>query len=154
MIKIQVNKTSWAGEVKADKTLLHFIREDLGLTGTKCGCEIGECGACTVLLDGKPVQSCLVLAIEADGKRLETIEGVGLSENLHPIQEAFLELFAVQCGFCTPGMIMAAKALLSEKSDPTEKEILDALKGHLCRCTGYEAIIKAVRRAAEICSIH
>lgn len=144
-----INDLYWTGDVAEDRTLLAFLREDLGMTGTKCGCQVGECGACTVILEGVPVQSCLVLAVEADGKRVETVEGLaGETGELHPLQVAFLECFAVQCGFCSPGMLMAAKALLQETPQPTRPEILDALRGHLCRCTGYEAIVRAIERAS------
>ncbi|MDR3588654.1 MAG: (2Fe-2S)-binding protein [Negativicutes bacterium] len=144
-----INDLYWTGDVAEDRTLLAFLREDLGMTGTKCGCQVGECGACTVILEGVPVQSCLVLAVEADGKRVETVEGLaGETGELHPLQAAFLECFAVQCGFCSPGMLMAAKALLQETPQPTRPEILDALRGHLCRCTGYEAIVRAIERAS------
>lgn len=152
-IKVRVNDFWWEGEIKPHKTLLKFLREDLGLTGTKCGCDNGECGACTVLINGKAIQSCLVLTPEVDGQHIETVEGLGSPGGLHPLQEAFLDLFAVQCGFCTPGMLMAAKALLDENSNPTETDILNALRGHLCRCTGYEAIIKAVQEAAGRMSV-
>lgn len=144
-----INDLYWTGDVAEDRTLLAFLREDMGMTGTKCGCQVGECGACTVILEGVPVQSCLVLAVEADGKRVETVEGLaGETGELHPLQAAFLECFAVQCGFCSPGMLMAAKALLQETPQPTRPEILDALRGHLCRCTGYEAIVRAIERAS------
>jgi aerobic carbon-monoxide dehydrogenase small subunit len=150
-IAFWINDLYWTGDVEEDRSLLTFIREDLGMTGTKCGCQVGECGACTVLLEGVSVQSCLVLAVEADGKRVETVEGLASeSGELHPLQAAFLECFAVQCGFCTPGMLMAAKALLQENPQPSRAEILDALRGHLCRCTGYEAIVRAIENAAGI----
>lgn len=147
-ITVTINQCVWEGTVEPGQSLLRFLREDVGLTGTKCGCEMGECGACTVILEGQPVQSCLVLAVETDGKHVETVEGLGSVQGLHPLQQAFLDCFAVQCGFCTPGMLMAAKALLAEKSNPSNAEIIEALKGHLCRCTGYEAIIAAIRDAA------
>ncbi|MCL6611988.1 MAG: (2Fe-2S)-binding protein [Peptococcaceae bacterium] len=130
------------------RRLLDVLREDLGLTGTKEGCGEGECGACTVLLDGRPVNACLVLAPEAAGCDITTIEGVAVEGRLHPIQEAFLEAGAVQCGYCTPGMILAAKALLDKDPRPTDQAIKTAVSGNLCRCTGYVKIVKAVRLAA------
>ena len=141
-------------EVAADpgQTLLHLLREECGLTGTKCGCEVGECGACTVILDGEAVCSCLVLAGQVPGRSVETVEGLAPagSDELHPLQQAFLDCDAVACGFCTPGMLMAAKALLDANPAPTRREIEVALSGNLCRCTGYAAIIEAVERAAEL----
>jgi len=131
------------------RTLLDVLREDLHLTGTKNGCETGECGACTVLMDGKPVNSCLVLIGQAEGHRIETIEGLSKNGELHPLQKAFVEKGAVQCGFCTPGMIMASKALLDENPHPKREEIRSALSGNLCRCTGYTKIIDAVEAAAQ-----
>ena len=130
-------------------TLLEFVRDRLYLTGTKEGCGIGECGACTVLLDGKPVTACLVLAVEADGREVETIEGEAADGELSLLQKAFVETGAVQCGFCTPGMIMSARGLLRRNPHPTDDEIVEAMAGNLCRCTGYEAILAAVRAAAE-----
>ena len=131
-------------------TLLDFLREDLGLKGTKRGCDSGQCGACTIIMDGKTMNACLVLAIQADGKEILTIEGLSSGGRLHPLQEAFVEEGAVQCGFCVPGMILSAKALLDEKKDPSEGEIREALSGNLCRCTGYVKIIKAVQKAAAL----
>jgi len=131
-------------------TLLDFLREELGMKGTKRGCDSGQCGACTILMDGKTINACLVLAIQADGKEIMTIEGLSSGGRLHPLQEAFVEEGAVQCGFCVPGMILSAKALLDEKKDPSEEEIREALSGNLCRCTGYVKIIKAVRKAAAL----
>ncbi len=148
-IRIKVNGDWVEAYVKPYQTLLEFLREELGLTGTKEGCGVGECGACTVILNGEPVKSCLVLAVEADGADVRTIEGMTSSGKLHPIQEAFIKTGAVQCGFCTPGMVMASYALLSEKPDPTEEDIKEALAGHLCRCTGYESIIEAIKLAAS-----
>jgi aerobic-type carbon monoxide dehydrogenase small subunit (CoxS/CutS family) len=136
-------------DVEPNQLLLNLLREELGLTGTKYGCGIGVCGACTVLLDGEPVLSCLTLAVEVDGREVETIEGLGKGEGLDPLQEAFMEAGAIQCGFCTPGFIMTAKALLRENPEPTEREIREYLKGNLCRCTGYVNIVKAVKLAAE-----
>ncbi len=148
-IRIKVNGDWVEAYVKPYQTLLEFLREELGLTGTKEGCGVGECGACTVILNGEPVKSCLVLAVEADGADVRTIEGMTSSGKLHPVQEAFIKTGAVQCGFCTPGMVMASYALLSEKPDPTEEDIKEALAGHLCRCTGYESIIEAIKLAAS-----
>lgn len=129
------------------RTLLDVIRDELGLTGTKNGCGQGECGACTVLLDGEPVNSCLVLAHEADGRDVVTIEGLADGTTLHPVQRAFVETGAIQCGFCTPGMILSSKALLDRNPDPTRQEIIEGLKGNLCRCTGYVKIVDAVETA-------
>lgn len=132
------------------RTLLEVLRENLGLTGTKRSCQEGQCGACTVLVDGQPVNSCLYLAIEAQGKDILTIEGLGRGDaGLHPIQKSFAEKGAVQCGFCTPGVIMAALALLADMPDPTEDEIRNAIVGHLCRCTGYFQIVEAIQDAAR-----
>jgi carbon-monoxide dehydrogenase small subunit len=126
-------------------TLADMLREELKLTGTKKGCGLGECGACTVLLDGKPVSSCLVLAVEADNRDVVTIEGVETEKGLHPIQQAFVEKGAIQCGFCTPGMVLSAKALLDENQHPDEQDIRKAISGNLCRCTGYQKIVEAVQ---------
>ena len=133
--------------VDTRRTLLDVIREDIGLTGTKNGCGAGECGACTVLLDGEPVNSCLVLAHEAAGRKVLTIEGLSSGGVLHPIQQAFVAQGAIQCGFCTPGMVMTTKALLDRNPDPTREEILAGLRGNLCRCTGYVKIVEAVEVA-------
>ena len=130
------------------KTLLEVLREDLALTGTKHGCELGECGTCAVLLDGKPVLSCLVLGLECEGRRVETVEGMAVATGLHPLQKAFAELNAAQCGYCTPGFLLTAKALLEENAKPTRREIQEALAGNLCRCTGYIKIFEAVELAA------
>lgn len=135
--------------VPAGMTLLEFVRGRLHLTGTKEGCAIGECGACTVLLDGRPVTACLVLAVEADGASVETIEGEAQDGELSALQRAFIETGAIQCGFCTPGMIMSARGLLRRNPNPTDEEVVEAMAGNLCRCTGYEAILAAVRAAAE-----
>jgi carbon-monoxide dehydrogenase small subunit len=131
------------------RTLLDTLRNQAGLTGTKKGCDVGDCGACTVILDGKPVCSCLVLAAEADGAAVETIEGVGKNGKLHPLQESFVHYGGAQCGFCTPGMIMMAKALLDANPRPSEDEIRFAIAGNICRCTGYTKIIEAIQAAAE-----
>jgi carbon-monoxide dehydrogenase small subunit len=131
------------------QTLLEVLRDVLGLTGTKEGCSNGNCGACTVLLDGRPVDTCLVLAVEAAGCRIDTIEGLAVPDRLHPLQQAFLENAALQCGICTPGFLMSAKALLDGNDDPSEEEIRFALAGNLCRCTGYDKIIRAVQSVAS-----
>lgn len=148
-IEITVNRRRQQFDVEPNTLLLNLIREKLYLTGTKYGCGIGECGACTVHLDGEPVLSCLTLAVEADGRRVDTIEGVADGDKLDPVQEAFIEEGAIQCGFCTPGFIMTARALLSENPDPSEGEIREYLRGNLCRCTGYVNIVKAVGSVAE-----
>jgi carbon-monoxide dehydrogenase small subunit len=147
-LHITVNGDAYHLLVDAHRTLLDVIRDEIGFTGTKNGCGQGECGACTVLLDGEPVNSCLVLAHEADGRDVVTIEGLGRGGTLHPVQEAFVQTGAIQCGFCTPGMVMATKALLDRNPEPTRQEILDGLKGNLCRCTGYVKIIDAVEQAS------
>ena len=134
--------------VAAYKTLLEALREDFGLTGTKHGCELGECGACTVLLDGVPVLSCLALALECDGRSVQTIEGLARGPELHPLQAAFADFGGSQCGYCTPGVIMTAKALLDRNASPTKEEIKAATAGNLCRCTGYNQIVEAVEDAA------
>lgn len=135
--------------VAPDEILLDLLRYRLGLVGTKNGCETGDCGACTVLVDGKAVNSCLILGVEVNGASVTTIEGIGSGVELHPLQQAFIDNGAVQCGFCAPGMIMAAKSLLDEDPRPTEEEIRSAIAGNLCRCTGYLSIIKAIAAAAE-----
>ncbi len=149
MIRLRVNGEDYELLIPPNKTLLEVLREDLALTGTKEGCEDGTCGACTVLLDGKPVRSCLVLAVEAEGKEILTIEGLSKGEELHPLQEAFVNYGAVQCGFCTPGMILAAKSLLDSNPSPSEEEIRKAISGNLCRCTGYTKIVEAIAAAAQ-----
>ena len=126
-------------------TLLRVLRGKLGLTGTKEGCGIGECGACTVLLDGMPVNSCLILAPKVEGREVQTVEGLGSRDNLHALQESFIDHGAVQCGFCTPGILMSSKALIDKNSNPTREEIKEAISGHLCRCTGYHQIIEAIK---------
>ncbi len=148
IIEFTVNGLKRRIEVEPNELLINVIRGKLGLTGTKYGCGIGECGSCTVLIDGEPALSCLTLAIEVDGREIVTIEGIAENE-LNHIQEAFLDQGAVQCGFCTPGMIIMAKYLLNKKRNPTEKEIKEHIKGNLCRCTGYINIIKAIKEAAE-----
>lgn len=149
LVNLKINGEAYELNVKPNTLLLDLIRDEIGLTGTKRGCDTGECGACTVLIEGKPVNSCLVLAVEADGKNILTIEGLIENGKLHPIQEAFIEEGAVQCGFCTPGMILSAKALLDTNPNPKEEEIKKAIAGNLCRCTGYTKIIKAIISAAK-----
>lgn len=148
-IQLTVNGEVYEVAVEARRTLLQVIRDDIGLTGAKRGCDLGECGACTVLLDGEPVPACLVLAVDAKGKEILTIEGLGEGTRLHPLQEAFVQHGAVQCGFCTPGVIMSAKALLEDNPSPTEEEVRTAIAGNLCRCTGYVKIVEAILSAAE-----
>ena len=148
-IRLTVNGKPEEASVPAGMTLLEFLRERLFLTGAKEGCGAGECGACTVLLDDLPVTSCLVLAVEADGRAVRTVEGEGKEGDLSTLQKAFIEEGAIQCGFCTPGMILSARALLERNPNPTDAEIVEAIAGNLCRCTGYEAIVAAVRRAAR-----
>jgi carbon-monoxide dehydrogenase small subunit len=147
-ITIKVNGKPRNFDVEPNTLLLNLIRENMMLTGAKYGCGIGECGACTVLLDSESVLACMILAVDADGRNLETIEGLGEYDSLHPIQETYLEEGAVQCGFCTPGFVMSTKSLLSENPQPTETEIREYLKGNMCRCTGYVNIVKAVQSAA------
>lgn len=148
-IQLVVNGKTCQAMVAPQATLLELIRDHLGLTGTKEGCGKGQCGACTVLLDGKPVNSCLILAVQAQDHQVVTIEGVEREEELDPIQQAFIDEGAVQCGFCTPGLILSARALLDQHPRPDEDHIKEAISGHLCRCTGYSAIIRAIRRAAS-----
>ncbi len=148
-IQLKVNGLSYKKEVEPRRTLLELIREDLELTGTKEGCGLGECGTCTVLLDGKPIKSCITLAVQANGREVTTIEGVEAADGtLHPIQQAFIDHGAIQCGFCTPGMVLSAKALLDEKPKPTEGDVKQAIAGNLCRCTGYQKIVEAILAAA------
>ncbi|MFZ5950762.1 MAG: (2Fe-2S)-binding protein [Candidatus Rifleibacteriota bacterium] len=147
-ISLKVNGKKYTREVEANRNLLHFIREDLGLTGTKEGCGAGECGACTIIMNGRTVNSCLILAVEADGCQIETIEGEARNGKLSKLQKAFHENHAVQCGFCTPGMIMSARALLEKNAKPTVEQIKEAIEGNFCRCTGYQQIIEAVQDAS------
>jgi len=147
-IEVTVNGAKRVFDVEPQTLLLNLIRDEMDLTGTKYGCGIGECGACTVLLDGDAVLACMVLAVDADDRRVDTIEGLAEGGRLHPIQEAYLDEGAVQCGFCTPGFIMATKALLDENHEPTEQEIREYLNGNICRCTGYVNIVKAVQAVA------
>ena len=148
-VSINVNGINYTKNIDSTTRLIDFIREDLKLKGTKEGCGEGECGACTVIVNGKAINSCLMLASSADGKNVITIEGVSDKDKLHPIQEAFMEVGAVQCGYCTPGMILSAKALLDEKPNADEEGIKEALSGNLCRCTGYKKIIQAVILAKD-----
>jgi carbon-monoxide dehydrogenase small subunit len=147
-IGISVNGESRSAEVEPRELLVYFLREQLGLTGTVVGCDTSSCGACTVLLDGESVKSCTVLAVQADGREVTTVEGIGSIGDLHPVQQAFHEHHGVQCGFCTPGMVMATISLLEENPSPSDEEIRHALEGNLCRCTGYQNIVKAVQAAA------
>ncbi len=148
-VTFKVNGKQVTVSTPPDRVLLDILREDLLLTGTKEGCREGECGACTVLLDGKPVNSCLVFASQLEGKEITTIEGLAQKGKLHPLQQAFIDEGAVQCGFCIPGMIMSAKALLDKNPHPSVEDVKEALSGNLCRCTGYKKIIKAVLKASQ-----
>lgn len=148
-IHITVNHKPFELAVEPNQTLLEVIREKLGLTGTKAGCFVGDCGACTVLLDEKPVNSCLVLAVQADGKQVTTIEGLETPQGLHPLQTAFVDKGAIQCGYCTPGMILTAKSLLDRNPRADEPEIRKAISGNLCRCTGYQKIVEAILFASR-----
>lgn len=149
MLTFLLNHEKVTIEALPGQTLIELLRDSLHMTGTKEGCGSGDCGACTVLLDGRPVNSCLVLAAECDGRTVLTIEGVAADETLHPLQQAFIDAGAVQCGYCTPGMIMTGIGLLSENPHPTELEIRRSIAGNLCRCTGYDKIVKAIQMAAE-----
>ncbi|MEM7111699.1 MAG: (2Fe-2S)-binding protein [Chloroflexota bacterium] len=148
-ITININGTDHSDEVESRLLLVHYIRENCDLTGTHIGCDSSSCGACTVLVDGKAVKSCTVFAVQANGKSLETIEGVAEGGQLHPLQEGFWEKHGLQCGYCTPGMIMSAKHLLDKNPNPTEDEIRWGISGNLCRCTGYNKIVEAIQYAAE-----
>jgi carbon-monoxide dehydrogenase small subunit len=148
-ISLTVNGAPREAEVESRLLLVHFLRENLRLTGTHVGCDTSHCGVCTVQLDGEPVKSCTVLAVQADGREVRTVEGLEQGGKLHPIQEAFTEKHALQCGFCTPGMLMTCSALLEANKRPSEQEIRQAISGNLCRCTGYLNIVKAVQHAAE-----
>jgi carbon-monoxide dehydrogenase small subunit len=147
-ITVKVNGTDRSAEVEPRMLLVHFLREELRLTGTHVGCDTSSCGACTVLLDGTPIKSCTFLAVQADGRSVETVEGLIAAGQLHPIQEAFKEHHGLQCGFCTPGMMLTAKALISDNPKPTEEEVRWAISGNICRCTGYMNIVRAVQAAA------
>ena len=149
LVTLQINGEFLTCAFHPNKTLLEVLREDIGLTGTKHGCEMGHCGACCVLLDEQPVLSCLVLAVETQGRAIRTVEGLAKDGRLHPVQQAFAECGAAQCGYCTPGFLMAAAALVEQKSDLTEPEIRDAISGNLCRCTGYTKIIEAIALASQ-----
>ena len=144
ILNLYVNGEEFEVLTETHKTLLEVLREDLGLTGTKRGCDLGSCGACTVLIDGKPYLSCLTLAIDVQGKKITTIEGLAQDGTLHPLQHAFAEKGAIQCGFCTPGMILTAKAFLDENPHPSEEKVKTAISGNLCRCTGYVKIVEAI----------
>jgi carbon-monoxide dehydrogenase small subunit len=148
-ITFSLNGTQEIREVRSNLTLLRFLREQLGVMGVKSGCDTGECGACTVLLDGEPVNACLVLAVEVDGGEVITVEGLSTEDVLDPLQQAFIDYNGIQCGFCTPGILISAKALLDRNPHPDRAEIKDALRGNLCRCTGYVRIIDAVEAAAK-----
>jgi len=149
VVEITVNGRPLKAEVEAGETLLDVLREKLGVRDVKNGCEQGDCGACTVLLDGKAVNSCLTLAVQADGREVTTLTGLGTPERPHPLQESFVEHGAIQCGFCTPGMVLAAKALLDENPNPTRAEIREGISGNLCRCTGYTKIVDAIEEVAK-----
>ncbi len=148
-IKVKVNGKLYEREVPSHRTLLEFLRNDLNITSPKYACGKGECGACTVLVDGKPVNSCLMLAVEADGKEVQTVESLMDGGKLHPLQQAFIDHDALQCGFCTPGMLMSAYALLKRNPNPTEEDVKEAISGNLCRCTGYKQIVEAILDAAS-----
>jgi carbon-monoxide dehydrogenase small subunit len=149
-VSISINGAAYERTVEPRKTLADFIREDCHLTGLHVGCEHGVCGACTVLVDGRAVRSCLTFAVQADGAEVTTIEGLAPdAETLHPVQEAFRETHGLQCGFCTPGFVLSIAAFLEQHPDPTDEEILEALSGNICRCTGYQGIVRATRLAAE-----
>jgi carbon-monoxide dehydrogenase small subunit len=149
MITLKVNDREYDLVIPVNRTLTQVLRENLMLTGTKQGCSLGDCGSCTVLMDGQPVNSCLVLAVEAEGHEILTIEGLSEEGKLHPIQQAFVEHGSIQCGFCSPGMILSAKALLDKNPTPAKSEIREALSGNLCRCTGYQKIVDAIESLAK-----
>jgi len=148
-VSVTVNGTKYERAVEPRMLLVDFIRHELGLTGTHVGCEHGVCGTCTVLLDGEPVRSCLMFAVQANGHEVRTVEGLGTIDKLHPLQEAFREAHALQCGFCTPGFLMTLVPFLEENRTPSEEEIREALAGNLCRCTGYQHIVEAVKLASQ-----
>jgi aerobic-type carbon monoxide dehydrogenase small subunit (CoxS/CutS family) len=147
-VSVEVNGTTYEREVEARRLLIHFLRDDLDLTGSHVGCDTGNCGACSVIFDGTLVKSCMLLAIQADGAKIETVEGLADEEQLSPLQQAFSDHHALQCGYCTPGMLMSATALLRESPTPGDEEIANALQGNICRCTGYWNIFKAVKAAS------
>jgi carbon-monoxide dehydrogenase small subunit len=149
-ITVTVDGTTYTQDVEPRRLLVHFLRQDLGRVGTVVGCDTSNCGACTVLLDGRSVKSCSVLAVQVDGSEITTIQGLATGDEWHPVQTAFKECHGLQCGYCTPGMVMATVDLLSENSSPTEAEIREGLEGNLCRCTGYHNIVKSVQHAAEL----
>jgi aerobic carbon-monoxide dehydrogenase small subunit len=148
-VTVEVNGVSYERDVEARRLLVHFIRDDLELTGTHVGCDTGNCGACTVLYNGEAIKSCMVLAIQADGAKIDTVEGLSSDGELHPLQQAFGAHHALQCGYCTPGMLMSAKHLLDSNPEPTENEIRTAIQGNICRCTGYVNIVEAIAAAAK-----
>ncbi|HEY2938855.1 MAG TPA: (2Fe-2S)-binding protein [Gaiellaceae bacterium] len=148
-VAVEVNGDLYEREVDARRLLVHFIRDDLELTGTHIGCDTGNCGACTVLYDGQAVKSCMLLAVQADGARIETVEGLAQDGELHPLQQAFSDHHALQCGYCTPGMLLSAKHLLDNNHEPTETEIRRAIQGNICRCTGYVNIVEAIAAVAR-----
>jgi carbon-monoxide dehydrogenase small subunit len=152
IINLTINNEAYELAVEPNRTLVEVLRYDLGLTGTKQGCGVGDCGSCTVIMDGKPVNSCLVLAVQANGRNILTIEGLDVDQGLHPLQQAFVDKGAVQCGFCTPGMILSAKGLLDQNPKPDESEIRMAISGNLCRCTGYQKIVEAIQHASKVSS--
>jgi carbon-monoxide dehydrogenase small subunit len=149
IIQLTINDKEYEVAVEPNQTLTDMLRYELGLTGTKKGCEVGDCGSCTVIMDGIPVNSCLVLAMQANGRKITTIEGLETEKGMHPIQKAFVEKGAIQCGFCTPGMILSAKSLLDKNPNPTEEEIRTGISGNLCRCTGYQKIVDAVKSVGK-----
>ncbi|GKT09012.1 (2Fe-2S)-binding protein [Desulforhabdus sp. TSK] len=149
IIQLTINDKEYEVAVEPNQTLTDMLRYELGLTGTKKGCEVGDCGSCTVIMDGIPVNSCLVLAMQANGRKITTIEGLETEKGMHPIQKAFVEKGAIQCGFCTPGMILSSKSLLDKNPNPTEEEIRAGISGNLCRCTGYQKIVDAVKSVGK-----
>jgi aerobic carbon-monoxide dehydrogenase small subunit len=144
-ISVEINGERFDREVDARRLLVHFIRDDVDLTGTHIGCDTGNCGACTVILDGRALKSCMMLAVQADGAKIDTVEGLAQDGELHPLQQAFSAHHGLQCGYCTPGMLMSAKHLLDHNPEPTEREIRTAIQGNICRCTGYANIVEAIR---------
>jgi aerobic-type carbon monoxide dehydrogenase small subunit (CoxS/CutS family) len=148
-VELTVNETDVSLSVPANMTLLELLRERLELTGAKPGCEQGDCGSCVVLIDGMPVNSCLVLAAQASGHEIRTVEGLEGEDALHPLQQAFVDEWALQCGYCTPGVLMSAVALLESNPEPSDDEIKEAISGNLCRCTGYQSVVRAIRKAAD-----
>lgn len=149
-VQVEINGGQYVRDVEPRLLLVHMLRDELNLTGTHIGCDTSQCGACTVLMDGKPIKSCTILAVQADGAAVTTVEGLGKLENLHPIQVGFWEKHGLQCGFCTPGVMLATVGVLAEHPDPTEAEIREGLDGVLCRCTGYQNIVRAVQHAAKV----